>query len=255
MKSWSTIPRTSARDRVLFQFGSSPTSDLKIPIHAFGPGMFRFGICRRVIQEELISNAVELASQFDQVAIFAGLNSDWEKEGHDRTDMDLPAGSDELISRVLKANPRTVVVIQSGTPVTMPWADAACALLQAWYGGNEAGNGIADILYGDENPSGKLPLSFPVRLEDNPSYLNFQSERGRVLYGEDIYVGYRYYEKSKRAPLFPFGYGLSYTTFVRSNLSVIVSSPEYPGKLTSAETITVSLTVKNTGSVGKKRRH
>lgn len=235
--------------RVLFQFGSSPTSDLKIPIHAFGPGMFRFGICRRVIQEELISNAVELASQFDQVAIFAGLNSDWEKEGHDRTDMDLPAGSDELISRVLKANPRTVVVIQSGTPVTMPWADAACALLQAWYGGNEAGNGIADILYGDENPSGKLPLSFPVRLEDNPSYLNFQSERGRVLYGEDIYVGYRYYEKSKRAPLFPFGYGLSYTTFVRSNLSVIVSSPEYPGKLTSAETITVSLTVKNTGSV------
>lgn len=225
--------------KVVFQFGSAPTSELNIPVFAFGPGAFRFGSCRRVSQDELISDAVQLAAQSEQVVIFCGLSSEWEKEGHDREHMDLPPGSDEMISRVLQANPRAVVVIQSGTPVSMPWINSAPALLQAWYGGNETGNGIADILYGDVNPSGKLPLTFPVRLEDNPSYLNFRSERGRVLYGEDIYVGYRYYEKSKKPALFPFGHGLSYTTFSRTKLCVT----------SFAETITASVTVKNTGSV------
>jgi beta-glucosidase len=232
--------------KILFQFGTAPTSKLeKRGTVSFGAGGFRFGGCLRLNQEESIAHAVDLASKTEQVVIFAGLNSEWETEGYDRDHMDLPPGTDELISRVLEANPRAAVVIQSGTPVTMPWINGANALAHAWFGGNETGNGIADILYGDVNPSGKLPLSFPVRLEDNPSHLNFGSENGRVLYGEDIYVGYRYYEKKQLRPLFPFGHGLSYTTFSRSGLTVN-SSPEKP-TLGDSELITGSLTVTNTG--------
>jgi beta-glucosidase len=234
--------------KVVLQFGSAPTSDLDMRgVVVFGPGGFRFGAARRVAQDELITKAAELASQASQVVIFAGLTSEWETEGNDREHMDLPPGSDSLISRVLDANPNTVVVIQSGTPVTMPWAHKTKALLQAWFGGNECGNGIADILYGTVNPSAKLPLSFPVRLQDNPSYLNFRSERGRVLYGEDVYVGYRYYEKVDLAPLFPFGHGLSYTTFSRADL-VLTTSEEKP-VLGDGEPITATLSVTNTGSV------
>ncbi|KAF4764679.1 hypothetical protein N7455_010920 [Penicillium solitum] len=234
---------------ILFQFGSAPTSDLDTRgIVAFGPGGFRFGASRQVSQEELISNAVEQAKTADQVVIFAGLTMEWETEGHDREHMDLPPGSDELITRVLEVNPDAVVVIQSGTPVTMPWADKTKALVQAWFGGNECGNGIADVLYGDVNPSAKLPITFPRRLQDNPSYLNFRSERGRVLYGEDIYVGYRYFEKSDVAPGFAFGYGLSYTSFARSDLR-IETVPEQNKYTESGEPVTASVTVSNTGSV------
>lgn len=153
--------------------------------------------------------------------------------------MDLPGRTDELIFAVAEANPNTVVVVQSGTPIRMPWVDKISALIQAWYGGNETGNAIADIIYGDTNPSGKLPLSFPVQVEDNPAFLNYRSERGRVLYGEDIYIGYRFYEATKRATLFPFGYGLSYTTFKLSRLNI-----SYDGS-----NLRVSLHVENCGSV------
>ncbi|KAJ5562800.1 hypothetical protein N7461_001561 [Penicillium sp. DV-2018c] len=235
--------------KVVFQFGSAPTSDLDTRgIVAFGPGGFRFGASRQVSQEELISKAVEQARTASQVVIFAGLTLEWETEGHDRQTMDLPPGSDELISRVLDVNPNAVVVIQSGTPVTMPWVHKAKALVQAWFGGNELGNGIADVLYGDVNPSGKLPLTFPVRLQDNPSYLNFRSERGRVLYGEDIYVGYRYYEKSDVKPAFAFGHGLSYTGFSRADLR-IDTVPEQVKYAESGEPVTVTVSVSNTGSV------
>ncbi|KAJ5091004.1 hypothetical protein N7532_009688 [Penicillium argentinense] len=234
--------------KIVFEFGTAPTSDLDTRgIVAFGPGGFRFGASRRVSEEELISTAVEQAAKAEQVVIFAGLTSEWETEGYDRDHMDLPPGSDEMISRVLAANPNAVVVIQSGTPVTMPWVKEARALVQAWFGGNECGNGIADILYGDVNPSAKLPVTFPRRLQDNPSYINFRSERGRVLYGEDIYVGYRYFEKSAVAPAFPFGYGLSYTSFSRSDLR-ISTAPEQPQYTESGEPITATVAVTNTGS-------
>ncbi|KAL4753345.1 hypothetical protein BDW72DRAFT_191261 [Aspergillus terricola var. indicus] len=234
--------------KITFQFGTAPTSDIDTRgVVIFGPGGFRFGAARRQTQEELISKAVEVASKVDQVVVFAGLTSEWETEGYDRPDMDLPPGSDELISRILEVKPNAAIVIQSGTPVTMPWASKANALLQAWFGGNECGNGIADVLYGNVNPSGKLPLTFPVRLQDNPSYLNFRSERGRVLYGEDIYVGYRYYEKVQLPPLFPFGHGLSYTTFTREKLE-LNTSPE-KDKLQDGEPITARVTVTNTGKV------
>lgn len=234
--------------KVLFQFGSAPTSHLNPKgVVAFGPGGFRFSGCKVLNQEESIAAAVDLASKTEQVIIFVGLSGEWETEGYDRDHMGMPPGTDELISRVLKANPKAAVVIQSGTPVTMPWENETKALLQAWYGGNEGGNGIADVLYGNVNPSGKLPLSFPVHLHDNPSYLNFRSERGRVLYGEDVYVGYRFYEKTQVQPLFSFGHGLSYTTFSRSDLRVAVS-PEKPS-LKAGEDIKVSLVVTNTGLV------
>ncbi|KAJ5897095.1 beta-glucosidase I [Penicillium subrubescens] len=235
--------------KVVFEFGSAPTSDLDTRgIVAFGPGGFRFGATRRVSQDELISNAVEQAKSAEQVIIFAGLTSEWETEGYDRDTMDLPPGSDDLISRVLEVNPNAVVVIQSGTPVTMPWVNEARALVQAWFGGNECGNGIADVLYGDVNPSAKLPITFPRRLQDNPSYVNFRSERGRVLYGEDIYVGYRFFEKSDVTPAFPFGHGLSYTTFTRSDLQ-ISTVPEEAKYTEAGEPITATVTVTNTGSI------
>lgn len=122
----------------------------------------------------------------------------------------------------------------------MPWMQLAPAIVQAWYGGNETGNAIADILFGDVNPAGKLPLTFPVRLEDTPTYLNFGSERGRTLYGEDVFVGYRFYEKSNRRVLFPFGHGLSYTEFKIGKLNIYTSEKE--------DTITVSISVQNLGS-------
>jgi beta-glucosidase len=234
--------------KILFQYGSRPTSKLdNRGIIDFGLGGFSFGAGKRLNPEESIQQAVDLASKTEQVVVVAGLNGEWETEGHDREHMDLPPGTDELISRVLEANPNAAIVIQSGTPVTMPWSDKANVLAQAWFGGNELGNGLADVLYGDVNPAGKLSLTIPARLQDNPSYINFGSERGRVLYGEDVYVGYRYFEKSGVRPLFPFGHGLSYTTFTRSDLSLQVDS-EKP-VLEDGETITASLTVTNTGSV------
>lgn len=153
--------------------------------------------------------------------------------------MDLPAPMDDMIAAVLAANPNTVVVMQSGTPVKMPWADQATAIVQAWYGGNETGNVIADVLFGDTNPSGKLSLSFPKRVQDNPAFLNFRAEGGRTVYGEDIYIGYRYYEFAEREVLFPFGHGLSYTTFEFADLE----ATEKDGKLQ------VGVTVKNSGKV------
>jgi beta-glucosidase len=153
--------------------------------------------------------------------------------------MALPPGMDDLISAVGKSNANTVVVLQSGTPVEMPWIKDVSSVIQAWYGGNETGNTIADVLFGNVNPSGKLSLSFPLRGSDNPAFLNYRTEGGRVLYGEDIYIGYRYYEFAQRPVLFPFGHGLSYTTFAFSDLSV----SEKEGKLR------VDVRIENTGGV------
>ncbi|KAI1806121.1 glycoside hydrolase family 3 protein [Daldinia bambusicola] len=220
-------------------FGSSPTSKLGGGAVLLNGGALRVGGCKVIDSKAEIAHAVELARTADQVIVCAGLNAEWETEGNDRTDMSLPPGLDDLIAAVAKANPNTAVVMQSGTPVEMPWINEVNALVHAWYGGNETGNTIADILFGDVNPSGKLSLSFPVRVQDNPAYLNYRTEGGRVIYGEDIYIGYRYYEFVDREVLFPFGHGLSYTTFAFSDLSL----NEKDGELT------VSVAVKNTGSV------
>ncbi|KAI6086808.1 glycoside hydrolase family 3 protein [Hypoxylon rubiginosum] len=220
-------------------FGSSPTSKLGGGAVLLNGGALRIGGCKVIDPKAEIARAVELARDADQVIVCAGLNAEWETEGNDRVDMSLPPGLDDLITAVAKANPNTAVVMQSGTPVEMPWIKDVSALIHAWYGGNETGNTIADILFGDVNPSGKLSLSFPVRVQHNPAFLNYRTEGGRVIYGEDIYIGYRYYEFVDREVLFPFGHGLSYTTFTFSDLSVADKDGE----------LTVSLKVKNTGSV------
>ncbi|KAJ5650218.1 Beta-glucosidase [Penicillium longicatenatum] len=225
--------------KVLIQWACGKTSTFKVPgVVDFGHGGFRFGACKQLCPQAGIEQAVKVAASVDQVVLVAGLNGEWESEGEDRANMSLPPNTDELISRVLQANPNTVVVIQSGTPVEMPWINEAKAVLHAWYGGNETGNGLADVVFGDVNPSGKLPLTFPRRLKDNPTYFNYRSEGGRVLYGEDVYVGYRYYEGLELEPLFPFGHGLSYTTFQVSELNIN----------TSEEVLHVSCKVINNGS-------
>ncbi|OQO01691.1 hypothetical protein B0A48_12728 [Cryoendolithus antarcticus] len=222
------------------EFGTMPTLTYKKDgVTAFGAGGIRLGCFRKVCLKTEIERAIALASEVDQVIICTGLNGDWESEGYDRPHMDLPPGSDDLIEAVLKANPNTAIVVQSGTPVTMPWRDQAPAIVQAWYGGNETGNAIADVVFGDVNPSGKLPLSFPTRNEDNPAFLNYISDDNRVLYGEDVFVGYRFYDKTKSTPSFPFGHGLSYTTFSLSDLSLTDSN----------DLITLTASVKNTGSL------
>ena len=226
--------------KVYIEFATLPTMTFTVPgTTAFGAGGIRMG-CERVVDFKTeLQRAVEIAKSVDQVVLCAGLNADWESEGYDRTTMDLPPGSDELISAVIAANPNTVVVVQSGTPVTMPWRKEASSIVQAWYGGNESGNAIADVIFGNVNPSGKLPLSFPVRNEDNPAYLNYKSEKHRALYGEDVYIGYKYYEKTKKEVAFPFGHGLSYTSFEVSNLALGEKEDQ----------ITVTVDIKNTGKV------
>lgn len=210
---------------------------------SYGSGGLRLGGAEVIDPDREISRAAEIAAGVDQVVLCVGLNADFEQEGHDRSHMGLPGRTDELIEAVAAANPRAVVVIQSGAPVTMPWAGSVAGVVQAWYGGNEAGSAIADVLFGDVNPSGRLPLSFPIRVEDNPAYLNYGSENGTVLYGEDVYVGYRYYETAKRPTLWDFGAGLSYTTFSLSGLRVSRESGE------KGDLVLIDVTVENTGAV------
>jgi beta-glucosidase len=198
------------------------------------------------IPEDPIAAAEALAREADAVVIVAGLTNEWESEGHDRVDMRLPGDQDLLISRITAVNPNTVVVLNAGSPLEMPWLSEAAALLQTWYLGQEAGNAIADVLFGVVNPSGKLPTTFPKRLEDNPSFINFPGENGEVLYGEGIYVGYRYYDKKNIEPLFPFGYGLSYTSFDYSDLTISNST------LIDNDSMEISLVVKNTGPAAGK---
>ncbi|KAF8325854.1 glycoside hydrolase superfamily [Cantharellus anzutake] len=202
-------------------------------------GALRFGVSPRKTVEEFLAEAVSVARQVDAVILLVGLNSDFESESSDRPHMRLPSYSDEWTTAVLAANRNTVVVVQSGTPVEMPWVDKAASLLQAFYGGNEVGHGISDVVFGKVNPSGRLPLSFPIRLEDNPTSLNFGGRN--VYYGEGIFVGYRHYEALKKKALFPFGFGKSYTTFDYSDASVSAT------KFGPKDTVIVSVKVTNTG--------
>ena len=198
--------------------------------------------CDAPLPPGLPERAAAAAKKADAAIIFTGLTDEYESEGFDRKTMDLPAGQAELIQKVARANPRTIVVLNSGAPVTMePWMYDVAAVLEAYFPGQECGNAIANVLSGDVNPSGRLPDTFPVRYEDNPAFTNYPGEAGKVLYGEGIFVGYRYYDAKIIAPLFPFGHGLSYTAFKYSNLQVTPAAVKADGK------INVSIDVKNTG--------
>ncbi|MGA9672707.1 MAG: glycoside hydrolase family 3 C-terminal domain-containing protein [Terracidiphilus sp.] len=187
-----------------------------------------------------LKEATEAAAKADVAVVVVGRYPKLEGEGFDVKTMDLPAGQDELIQAVEQANPHTIVVLNTGDPVTMTkWIDKTQALLDMWYGGQEGGHALASILFGDANPSGKLPVSLPKKFEDSPAYANYPGQSLKVDYAEGIYVGYRYFDTKNVEPLFPFGFGLSYTTFAYNNLKVVKASGFAPE---------VSLKVKNTGS-------
>jgi len=192
---------------------------------------------------KLLTEATETARKADAAVVVVGRYSGLESEGFDVKTMDLPAGQDDLIEAVEKANPRTIVVLNTGDPVTMGrWIAQTPALLDLWYGGQEGGRALASVLFGDANPSGKLPVSFPKHFEDSPAYGHYPGKDLKVDYAEGIYVGYRYFDTKNIEPQFPFGFGLSYTTFGYSHLRVT------PGTIAADQPVEVSATVRNTGS-------
>lgn len=196
--------------------------------------------------DDLLAEALDLAKRSDVVIVIAGMTSEWESESFDRPDMLLPGAQNKLIKEIAKVNQNVIVVLNCGSPVEMPWVDQVSAVLQLWYDSQEQGNALADILFGDVSPSGKLPMTFPKHLQDNPSYINFPGENGKVFYGEGIFVGYRYYEKKGIQPLFPFGHGLSYTNFEYRNLQLDKES------ISLDDRVHFSLEVKNSGTCFSK---
>jgi len=181
------------------------------------------------------AEALKIASAADAVLIFAGQNHRYDQEGIDRRDIKLHGRQNELIEAVAAANPRTAVFITSGSAVEMPWIGKVPCVVQNWYAGSEGGNAIADIVFGDVNPSGKLPITFPNRLEDSPAHAIGQYNGQNCEYKEGLLVGYRYYDTQNVEPLFPFGHGLSYTEFAYGNLKI------------DPKTLEVSVDIKNTG--------
>ncbi|HEX3301897.1 MAG TPA: glycoside hydrolase family 3 C-terminal domain-containing protein [Thermomicrobiales bacterium] len=198
----------------------------------------RLGIARPTGDDEL-DEAVQLAAGADVAIVCVGLNGEWDTEGMDRPDMDLPGRQNHLVERVADANPNTIVVLQSGGPLTLQWVDDVAAVMQAWYPGQECGNAIADLLFGDVNPSGKLPMTWPRSLANNPTTLSFPGERGVAEYREGLFVGYRFYEAMETPPLFAFGHGLSYSTFAYESIRLSAS------ELKPGDHLTVDVEVRN----------
>lgn len=195
---------------------------------------------------DLLSEAVRVAKEAEAAVIFAGLPESYESEGFDREHMDLPGNQNELIREVAKVQKHTIVVLHGGSSMILPWRDGVAAILDLHLAGDGAGQAAVDLLYGKANPSGKLAETWPLKLADNPSYLNFPGESGVVSYQEEIYVGYRYYDKKEMEVQYPFGHGLSYTSF------------EYTGMWTDREKMTernalhITVRVKNTGNCAGK---
>ena len=192
--------------------------------------------------DEMIAEAVEAAKNAKVAVIFAGLPDSYESEGYDRTHMRMPDCQNKVIEAVAAANPNTVVVLHNGSPVEMPWLPKAKAVLEAYLGGQAVGEATVKVLFGDVNPSGHLAETFPKKLSDNPSYLFYGGEKNDTDYREGIFVGYRYYDRKEMDVLFPFGHGLSYTTFEYSDLWLSAN------EIRDDETVTATVTVKNTGS-------
>ncbi|BDC94091.1 glycoside hydrolase family 3 C-terminal domain-containing protein [Treponema bryantii] len=194
----------------------------------------------------LTDEAVAAAREADTVVVFAGLPESYETEGADRTTLDMPQVQNELIEKLAAVNKNVVVVLHNGAPVAMPWVDKVAAILECYLGGENIGTAQVNLLFGKANPSGKLAETFPLRLEDTPCYLTYPGNGRTCVYSEGIFVGYRWYDSRKMPVLFPFGYGLSYTTFEYSNLKVSKSA------FKDSDGVEVSITIKNTGSVEGK---
>ena len=195
----------------------------KFEVEYFFEGRFpaiHFG-CMPPEKENLLEEAIKTSREADAVILIVGTNSDWETEGNDRSELALPADQDKLIESVIKENANTVVVINSGSPVSMPWINDSNAILQSWFGGQEYGNALADLIFGEINPSGKLPTTFPVQIEDTPAFDYYPGKNSQMNYEEKLLIGHRWYERKGKKPLFPFGFGLSFTKFSFSDLEVI----------------------------------
>ena len=205
------------------------------------------------MSDEMKNQAVEAAKNADKVVVFAGLPDAYESEAYDREHMRLPECQNILIDELLKLSKPVIIVLHNGSPVEMPWAEYVDGIVEAYLGGEGVGEAVMKVLYGKVNPSGKLAESFPKRVEDNPSYLSYLGQNHRCNYSEGIFVGYRYYDTKKMDVLFPFGFGLSYTTFNYSNLKVSVGGNAVSGAVDiNADKITVSVDVTNTGNMAGK---
>lgn len=194
-----------------------------------------------IVDNKLLTEAVDIAKKVDTVVIFAGLPDKFESEGYDRTHMQLPQCQNTLIKSITEVNKNVVVVLHNGSPVEMPWVDDVKAIVEVYLGGQAVGGATVDILYGKVNPSGHLAESFPIKLQDNPSYLYYLGEGDKTEYREGVFVGYRYYDKKDMNVLFPFGHGLSYTTFEYSNICVDKN------EMYDTDTLEVKVDICNTG--------
>lgn len=198
------------------------------------------------IDETLKAEALETAKKAEVAVIFVGLPDNFESEGYDRKHMNIPACQNDLIEAVAAVQPNTIVVLHNGSPVEMPWVNKVKGIVEAYLGGQAVGQAVVNILFGKANPSGRLPETFPIKLEHNPSYLYFKGEGDTVEYREGVFVGYRYYETKKVDVQFPFGYGLSYTTFAYSNLQLDKAT------MKDTDELIVNVDVTNTGSMTGK---
>ena len=194
------------------------------------------------VDEALAAKAVEAAANADVAVIFAGLPDSFESEGYDRKHLGMPNCQNALIEAVAEAQPNTIVVLHNGAPIEMPWLGKVKAVLEAYLGGQAVGGAVVNVLYGNANPSGRLAETFPLRIQDTPCYLNYGGEHDKSVYSEGVFVGYRYYTSKEMEVLFPFGYGLSYTTFSYGNLTV--DKKEFK----ESEKLLVSVDVTNTGA-------
>ncbi len=195
------------------------------------------------INAQLVNEAVEAAKKADVAVVFAGLTEEFEGEGYDRLDIEMPKSHNNIISAVAKANPNTVVVLAGGSVVNITWLNEVKALLNSGLGGQAGGAAVANILTGAVNPSGKTSETYPLSFDQNPTYGNYPGGPVTSEHRESVYIGYRYYDKAEKDVLFPFGYGLSYTTFEYSDIKLSADS------IKDTDTVTVSFKIKNTGSV------
>jgi beta-glucosidase len=236
--NWGQHAMLAANTRL--RFNANQTYKVKIEYSQYGGGAgMRFGWT--LPNEDPAKVAVETAKNSDLVLLFVGTNSATESESIDREDLYLPSDQDELIMKIAEANPNVVVVIQAGSPIVMNrWIEKVKGVVDAWFPGTEGGNAIADVLIGNYNPSGKIPITFPKRWEDCSAFKTYKMEEQITRYDDGIFVGYRHFDKNNIEPLYPFGYGLSFTTFEYSNLSISSKAKN---------SFEVSFTIKNTGKV------
>jgi beta-glucosidase len=234
---------TEARGDVTLAAGERRTVAVEFVPGAPGMGGLMVGV-RPPEPPDLEGRAVALAREADAVVLVVGTDADWESEGHDRESMRLPGEQDALVERVVEANPRTVVVVNAASPIEMDWAERVAAVMQVWFPGEELGNALADVLFGDVPPAGRLPTTIPFRLEDAPAHPWYPGHDGKVEYGEGLLVGYRGFDARGTEPRYPFGHGLTYTTFEHGVPQV---SPEtFPGD--GDVEVEVVVPVTNTGT-------